>query len=235
MKIIRALLANRKAGFWRSLVLLVLIVAAVSVVFWAAGKVVAVSAATALGQTFESVANSHWAFPAVAAVFTAASFAGAPQFLLIALAVAAFGPVEGFIYSYLGTLISASVNFFVAWRLGAGWFASSRGATLASLSEFVGRNGFFSAMIVRIVPSAPFVVVNMGMGVAGVPYWSFLAGTAVGIIPKTAMIALFGKMIERARAGDADAILYLVTLVLAWLGIALIARWFLNRRARPAP
>ena len=44
-------------------------------------------------------------------MFIPASFIGAPQFVLIAACVVAFGPIEGFFYSWIATVISAAANF----------------------------------------------------------------------------------------------------------------------------
>ena len=231
MNKIRALFANRNAGALRSIILILLAVITASAFFWIASSLIGLDKNGALGQAFHTVANSYWALPIVIVTFTAASFAGTPQFLLIAVAVAAFGPARGFLFSYGATLISASVNFFIARYFGAEWLKRRSSATLKTLSDFVGRNGFYSAMIVRIAPSAPFVVVNMGMGMTSVPYLAFLAGTSVGIVPKTAIIALLGKIIERARAGEVDAIAYLAIAALGWIILALLARWLLHRRA----
>lgn len=231
----RRLYSSRNADTIRAVTLIVLAVLAVSAVFWTAGRLVGLDENGTLSETFKAAAASPWALPIVIMCFTAASFVGAPQFLLIALAVAAFGPVRGFVFSYVATLISASTNFLVARRFGARWLRRRRGATLKTLTEFVGRNGFYSALIVRIVPSAPFVVVNMGMGMTTMPYSAFLAGTGVGVVPKTALIALLGKIVQRARAGETDAILYLVLAAIVWIALAFLARWLLRRRTVSPP
>lgn len=228
----RALIANPNAGLVRSVLLIVLAIVLTSALFWIGGRIVGIDQNGALSQTFKAAQNSPWSLLIVIAAFTAASFVAAPQFLLIAICVAAFGPVRGFAFSFLATLISAAANFLVARLLGASWLSSRRPGTIKTVSEFVGRNGFFTSMIVRIVPSAPFVVVNMGLGLTSTPFLAFIAGTAVGIIPKTALIALLGKVVERAQAGDVGAIAYLAAAALTWVVLALGARWLLQRRSQ---
>jgi len=236
MNKLRMLLLNRNGDILRSLALITAGIIAASVVLWLASRLIGVDETGTLSQAFNSVANSPWAFLVVIAAFTAASFIGAPQFILIALCVAAFGPVRGFLFSYFATLISASVNFWAARAIGIGWLKrrgqSDRQSTLKTVSEMVGRNGFSTAMIVRIVPSAPFIVVNMGLGLTTIPYLAFLLGTAVGIIPKTALIALLGKVLERARSGETDAIIYLCLAGLGWVLLAVATKTLLNRRSK---
>jgi len=211
----------------RIAVLIVLAIVAVSTIFWVSAQSLGLQSDGSVGQLLRSLSNSWWALPATALVFVLASFVGAPQVVLIAMTVAAFGPAKGFLFAHLATLCSASTNFALARRFGAEWFQRRDFAQLQGLLDQVDRNGFLAAMIVRIVPSAPFVVVNGALGLTRIEYLSFLAGTAIGIIPKLALISLLGKVVERAIAGDAISILYLALAGIVWIGAALLARqWF---------
>ena len=58
--------------------------------------------------------------------------------------------------------------------------------------KLIGKNGFMASLIVRLVPSAPFIVVNMAAGVTPMKVRDFVAGTAIGIIPKIALTAFAG-------------------------------------------
>ncbi len=216
----------------RTVGIVLLILLAISAVFWASAKVIGLSDDGLLAQAFAAVVASWLAVPVVVAAFTAASFIGAPQFLLIAVTVAAFGPVYGLMLSYAATLVSASTNFWLARWLGAEWLARIGLDRVDTLISAISRNGFMAAMLVRVVPSGPFIVVNGALGISGTPYAAFLAGTAVGILPKTALIAVLGKVVERAIAGDATAMVYLISAALLWVALAVGARWGLQQRER---
>ena len=227
---LRAILRGRDAASLRNIGLLILSVVAVSVLFWVSANIIGLDENGILATTFRSFADSPWALPIVALGFTLASFIGAPQFLLIAVTVAAFGPLYGFIYSVLSTLVSASVNFLMARHLGADWLRKRGWQGIGSLTDLVGRNGFRASLLVRIIPSATFIVVNMGLGLTATPYTSFLGGTAIGVLPKTALIALLGKVVERAQSGDLQAIQYLVLAALSWVALAFMTQWIVRRR-----
>lgn len=191
-------------------------------------------------QWFEGVADSPWALPAVIAAFTALAFLGAPQFVLIAAAVVAFGPRQGALYSWVATMVAAAVTF------GLGRFAGARaarrfgGLAVDSVSRFVGRNGFLSSMAIRNVPSAPFIVVNMGLGMSHCRWTHFLAGTGIGIIPKIVLVAFAGKgvmeVLLRAKSWEAAGMAAIGAAV--WMLGMLAARRFVRRRessaARPS-
>ncbi len=176
-------------------------------------------------------ADSPWGLPATILVFVLAAFIGAPQFVLIAAAVVAFGPSRGFAYAWIATLVSASVNFWLGRSFGADMLKRYGGETANRLSQFVGRNGFFAAMLVRIVPSAPFIVVNVAAGVSHMRFLSFLAGTGVGVIPKTAFVAFAGSgLVELITGGDWRVAAALIAVAALWLGVMLYARHMLRRR-----
>lgn len=225
---LKAAWLNRKR--LKSLALAAGTLLAISALFWLSAKVIGLDENGVLSQTLQSVADSNWALPVVAAAFSLASLIGAPQFLLIAVTVAVFGPLLGFVYCIAATLVSASFNFYLARLVGAGWLKRRGWTGVDQAMALVGRNGFLASLLVRVVPSAPFIVVNMGLGLSHTPYPAFLAGTAIGILPKTALIALLGKVVERAQQGEMTAILYLSLAAAIWIIAAFLGKWALQRR-----
>lgn len=183
---------------------------------------------------FASASSEWYAMPATIVIFTVLAFVGAPQFALIAAAVFAFGPVLGFIFSWIATLFSASLNFWLGRYLGADTVRRYGGQTVNRISAFVGRNGFWASLIVRIVPSAPFIVVNMAAGVSRMSFFAFIAGAGIGIIPKTAVIAFFGGSLMALFAGGGwEAWVALGAAAIAWVGFMLFARRLLRSETGP--
>jgi uncharacterized membrane protein YdjX (TVP38/TMEM64 family) len=176
-------------------------------------------------QWLHANAESPWGLPATILMFTLASFVGAPQTLLIAGAVVAFGPTRGAAYAWLATMVSAAVNFQLARVMGATALRRYGGEAVNRISRMVGRSGFWSSLVVRVVPSAPFIVVNMAAGVSHMPLSSFIAGTALGIVPKIALVAFFGgSIISLAKDGDLTLVLTLAGVALGWLIAVVWAR-----------
>ena len=111
---------------------------------------------------------------------------------MIAAAVVAFGPFAGAAYSWIGTMVSALVGFYLGRAAGARVLERFSGDGVKRFTRLVGQNGFLASLIVRLVPSAPFIVVNMAAGVTPMRLRDFAAGTALGIIPKIALTAFAG-------------------------------------------
>lgn len=139
------------------------------------------------------LSGKPWVWPAVIALFVVMSTMGVPQFVLIAGAVLAFGAMQGALMSWAGTMVSAGLQYGLARWVGAEPLQKLGGNLFRRMTDFVGRYGFWSAALVRLIPSGPFVLVNLAIGVSGVRLFSFLAGTGMGIVPKILAIALFGE------------------------------------------
>lgn len=178
-----------------------------------------------------TAAHGPWALPAAVACFAALAFIGVPQFVLIAAAAAAFGAWRGAIYSWVGTMVSALIGFWLgrAWG-GASLPAQGQGA-IGRFMTLVARNGFLASLVIRLVPFAPFVVVNMAAGVTAIGLMDFVAGTAIGIVPKIGLTALAGGSLNRLLSGEGGA-LTIGLLVLAgalWFLVSVAARRWMKR------
>ncbi len=180
-----------------------------------------------------AAAQGPWALPVAVAVaaFAALAFLGVPQIVLIAGAVVAFGPVTGMAYSWIGTLVSSLVGFGLGRAFGARVLQHFAGERINRFVDLIGRNGFFASMIVRLVPSAPFIVVNMAAGVTTMRFWAFAMGTGIGIIPKIALTAFAGSAALHAiQDGGGKHLLTLIAVVTIWIAAGCGARLWLKAR-----
>ncbi|MHB8529246.1 MAG: TVP38/TMEM64 family protein [Caulobacteraceae bacterium] len=177
------------------------------------------------------LARGPLALPAVIAAFAAMAFAGVPQVALIAAAVAVFGPWLGGLYSWLGTMISALVGFWlgrVTVAPSAGWKLGRRTERLMAL---IARNGFIASLLVRLAPFAPFVLINMTAGASSMRTAAFAAGTAIGIVPKIVLTAAAGRLAAGLLSGGALVpVVFFVLALGGWIGASLLARRWLGGR-----
>lgn len=174
--------------------------------------------------------DSPWGIFIVIAVFTLSAYIGAPQFVLIAACVVAFGPWLGFLYSWVATIVSGAATFYTGRLIGAETFNRIGGGHLGRLSNYIGRNAFSASFIVRNVPSAPFIIVNMAFGVSKAPFTGFMLGLALGSIPKTALVALFGNVFTRMTEGaDWKGTLLIAAIGLVWLGLVVLTRHLIGK------
>lgn len=189
---------------------------------------------TFINNALGEARRTPFALPVTIAVFSTMSFVGAPQILLIGACVIAFGPEQGFWLSWIATIISGAVNY-AAGRLSRAAAQKHLGAN-GRFTTFIGKNGFLASLAIRLVPSAPFVVVNMAFGAARVGFAVFLGGLAIGVLPKTALIAFAGESVMNVLRGDlASAAFMAVAAIAAWLIVMALVHRFVRRHRDTAP
>lgn len=166
-----------------------------------------------------------WGALALIAIFCVAAFLGAPQFGLIAMAVAVFGPWQGAGYSWIATMVSGALTFWIGRFAGEDTFRKYAGNMANRMSVFIGRNAFLASAIVRNVPTGPFLVVNMAFGISRANFLHYWAGMGVGVIPKIALVAFAGQSIMAAIGGSPlIAIAAAVGAGGVWIALMLYAR-----------
>lgn len=228
-------LSNLDARAWRSLAVSFLLFGGVGGVFVFGAAALGLNGAASVERWMGAGVSGPWALPLAVGSFAGLAFLGVPQFVLIAAAVVAFGPWAGFAYSWVGTLVSSLVGFWLGRRFGARMLREYGGEGVRRFTALVGRNGLWASLVVRLVPSAPFIVVNMAAGVTPMRAWAFALGTGVGIVPKIALTAFAGNAVIRGLNGQGGGHwLTLALVATVWIGAALVARAWLRRRESAA-
>jgi uncharacterized membrane protein YdjX (TVP38/TMEM64 family) len=227
-------LSDMDAKAWRTLFVSFLLFGGVGLIFVFGAQVLGFGGQAAV-ERWMGAASGPMALPIAVAAFAILAFIGVPQFMLIAAAVVAFGGWAGFAYSWIGTMASSLVGFYLGRVAGGRALERFSGAGVKRFMDHVGKNGFLASLIVRLVPSAPFIVVNMAAGVTPMRVFDFALGTAIGIVPKIALTAFAGNSIARAlRGGFGRDLLWLVAVVAAWIAVGWAARlWLRSRDAAP--
>jgi uncharacterized membrane protein YdjX (TVP38/TMEM64 family) len=231
MRRLLSFLVNMDARAWRTLFVSFVLFGGVGLVFLFGAQVLGFGGEATV-ERWLGAAHGPWSLPAAVAAFALLAFIGAPQFMLIAAAVVAFGPWTGFAYSWIGTMVSALVGFYVGRAAGARALRTVSGESMQRFMAMVGRNGFLASLVVRLVPSAPFIVVNMAAGVTPMRVLDFTAGTAMGIVPKIALTAFAGASIARLlKGGEGRQMAWLALILCVWISLGWLARrWLASRR-----
>lgn len=228
-------LTNMDAQAWRALLVSFVLFGGVGLVFVFGAQILGMDGEAAV-EGWLGAASGPWALPAAVLAFAALAFVGVPQFMLIAAAVVVFGAWAGIAYSWIGAMTSAVIGFYLGRIAGARTLKTFSGEGLRQFIELVGRNGFFASLIVRLVPSAPFIVVNMAAGVTPMRVRDFAFGTGLGIVPKIVLTAFAGNSIVQMLRGQGGVghVVVLGGIAALWLVIGWYARKWLKAREAAA-
>jgi len=181
----------------------------------------------------DGFADSPWGLAAVIGLFVVLAFAGAPQLMLIAAAVAVFGPVRGATYSWVATMISAGLGFGLGRLMAAHRWVTGADPAVRVWMTRIGRHGVAASLLIRLVPLAPFALINMVAGATPMGLTEFLVGTGLGSTPKIAITALGAEGLKLAAGGAGPSAWVLVgTSILAWAALGWLARAWVRRSRR---
>ncbi|MEM8987835.1 MAG: VTT domain-containing protein [Pseudomonadota bacterium] len=187
----------------------------------------------AVENLMATVAESPLAVIGVIAIYVLLALTGFPQFLLIGATVYAFGHIQGAFYAWIATMVSATFTFTLGYVFGGRFIKRMDTGRLVALSQFLGRHGIFASGVVRVVPSAPFIVVNMAAGASHISIFKFWIGTGIGIIPKIIAVALVGgSMFEFLASRDPRDLVIVAVIVPVWVAfLILVRRLYVKMRA----
>lgn len=184
-----------------------------------------------LSPWFDSVRASPWAPFAAIFGYTLLASLGTPQIVLITAIVAAFGPWFGLLYSWTGKLLACCLGFAVGRAYGARLIARHANARLTEIMEQLARRGFLFSALIRMVPTVPSVLVNIAAGATPIRFWDFFFGTALGSVPKMALLAFGGHAAMVAvRNNSGWAWLALGLALVLWVALTLAARNWMKPR-----
>jgi uncharacterized membrane protein YdjX (TVP38/TMEM64 family) len=230
-----AFFTNMDAKAWRSLAISFVLFGGVGCVFLLGAPALGLNGPAGV-KHWLTLAQGPWALPAAVAAFAVLAFLGAPQVVLIAAAAVVFGPWVGSAYSWIGTFVSALIGFELGKAFGGRMIRDLHSPGVDRFMALIGRNGLMASLIIRLVPAAPFIVVNMAAGVARVRRRDFAIGTAIGIVPKILLTAFAGGTVVSAFHGGGWVQFALLGLAVAiWVGSAWLARRWLRSREAAVP
>jgi uncharacterized membrane protein YdjX (TVP38/TMEM64 family) len=223
---------NMDARAWRAVAISVAMVVVVAVILVIGRLYYGAEIEAFIDSTLGEARRARWGLPATILVFVLTAYVGAPQIVLIGACVVAFGPEQGFWFAWIATICSGATTYFTGRVASAETQKRFGGATGGRFTRFMGKNGFLASLIVRFVPTAPFVVVNMAFGAARVGFFAFIAGLALGVLPKTAIVAFAGDGIMDALEGKlGSAALMGALAIVLWIVVVVIVRRWLRPSA----
>jgi len=187
----------------------------------------------AMAALLGAIAESPWAPVAVVAVFVIGGLIGFPVTVLIAATALSFGAWPGLAYAAIGSLASASITYALGSWLGTKPLRRFLGPRLNRIRRAITRQGILAMTTIRLVPVAPYTVVNLVAGALGISFRDYLIGTILGLTPGLLAMTLLGDRILRVVQNPSLLhIAILVALVIAWIGLFFGLQVLISHRGR---
>lgn len=175
--------------------------------------------------------GAPWTGPLIVTLYVVGCQVMVPVHLLHAVAGLAMGPREGMLYAGFGTMASAVVSYGIGWAVGRDVLRRRLGQRITRLSERAGDAGLRGALLLRLLPGAPFGLANMVFGASHVSFPIFLVATAVVMLPSLIVLAFLGDRLAMVWQNPsrqnllALAAAVALALVIAAVGHRVVAWW----------
>ncbi|MFW5693835.1 MAG: VTT domain-containing protein [Alkalispirochaeta sp.] len=177
-------------------------------------------------EILQRIADINSRYPIVGVLLTIASFwLTMLVFVTIVVPIVFFsalhGPVLGMVYSTVGIFSGAFIFYAIGRALHtASWPDRYHAVRLAK--EQLARikpYGLWAVAISRMVPSGPFLVVNLVTGLLGFSPVQFFAGSAVGLLPGIVAFSVFGEVVRNVFTDPSImSTIWFVVFVVAYSG-----------------
>ena len=128
-------------------------------------------------------------------IYIAATVFALPGSVLTISGGLLFGTWWGTLINWLSASLGAMISFLIARYLGrdaVSKILKSKG-TLHGLDEKIGNSGFYSVLLLRLVPLFPFNGLNFGLGLTKVSFWDYTCATLLGMLPGTFVYTSLGS------------------------------------------
>jgi phosphatidylserine/phosphatidylglycerophosphate/cardiolipin synthase-like enzyme/uncharacterized membrane protein YdjX (TVP38/TMEM64 family) len=165
-------------------------------------------------------AGGSWGPAFSVGLFLLLGFVAFPVNVLILGTAAAFGTWPGLAYAAVGAMVSAAATYGLGRKLGPNLLRRVLGPRISRVSQAVNRNGILAVTTIRLLPVAPFTLVNLVAGAMRIRFLDYMVGTALGLLPGIALLSLVGEGLSRILENPTPRNIGMLVLVLAvWAGV----------------
>lgn len=137
---------------------------------------------------------------AYVAIYVAATLVGVPGTPFTLIAPLLFGARSAIVVMVVASALSAAAAFLIARYLARDLFEErlSGGDGFRRVSALVENHDWMVIPLLRILPVAPFAVVNYGFGLTGIAFWRYLGWSLLAMVPMNALLVLGADLGYRA-------------------------------------
>ena len=180
----------------------------------------------------QSFRAASWAPFAMFAAYLVAGLIAFPLTVLVAATGLVFGPWTGSAIALAGSFGSAALGFGVGHLVGRDFIRRYAGRRADRLSRRLANRGVLATIVVRVVPVAPFAVVNMLAGSSRLRFRDYALGTIIGMTPGLLlMVAFVDSAVEAVRRPS----IVTVSIVVLVAALIIAASSFLSNRLGRSP
>jgi uncharacterized membrane protein YdjX (TVP38/TMEM64 family) len=165
-----------------------------------------------------------WAGPLYVIAYTVIATLGLPITVLSVVGGALFGAMRGVVLAWIGAMSGTLAAYFLARSIGHDYVRRFLGRHHL-LGQLQKRSDVWALVRLRVLPVAPFAVLDYVAGLVGLPLRILLLATAIGVLPSVVAYGYAGSelMTGLEQAGHARLRAFSVAGVVTFVMICISA------------
>jgi uncharacterized membrane protein YdjX (TVP38/TMEM64 family) len=171
--------------------------------------------------------HNPWAGPLYVVAYAVIATLGLPITVLSVVGGALFGTIRGVALAWTGAMIGTVSAYFLARSIGQGTVRRFLGRHHL-LDRLKKRSDFWALFRLRVLPVAPFAVLDYLAGLVGVSLRALLLATAIGVLPQVVAYSYAGAELltglEQAGQTRLRAFWIAGAVTLLMIGLSLVPR-----------
>jgi phospholipase D1/2 len=168
-------------------------------------------------------------------LFALAASLAVPLTLLVVTEALMFGSPLGFAYALAGAELSALFSYMLGHSMGRDLVQRYAGKRLNRISKKLSERGVLTIITLRIVPVAPFAVINLVAGASRIRVRDFALGSLIGLLPSVGAVALFADSVVRSlRHPDGSNLAWLLAVLVIIVAMIFGLRKWLSGKSQNA-
>lgn len=175
-----------------------------------------------------AVGDRWWAPIAFILLYTLFNVLLFPATALTLTAGIVWGWVAGGFWVLAASTVASLAPYLIA-RSGSAWIEAKLRTRAGNLYEKLQSEGFMTLLLLRLVPLAPYNVLNYAAGLAGIRLRDYLLATFIGTIPGIFIFTYLADSIARGVVSGTDAFVRILIAGVLLGSLALLTRMFAAR------
>jgi phosphatidylserine/phosphatidylglycerophosphate/cardiolipin synthase-like enzyme/uncharacterized membrane protein YdjX (TVP38/TMEM64 family) len=186
--------------------------------------------AKTIAALFADVRNTVWAIPLGILAYALGTLAFLPHIVMTTAAVIIFPPVEAIFVAITGSLLNCTISYVLGMTLGKESLNALFGKYSDKIHYYADKGGLLGLTTLRLVPVAPFTVVNLILGMIKVPYSTMMLSTFLALLPGTMIFAFIGKAaLDLFENPEPEKWVITITGVAAWIALIWFTHYLTSR------
>jgi phospholipase D1/2 len=186
-----------------------------------------------IASWLQRIRASVWSPAIVIGAFVIGGLIVFPLTLLITATAVVFPPWAAILLSLAGALTNALVLYAIGRKAMRETMRHAFAAYVEKLRQRLDRSGIVAVATIRMVPIAPFTLVNLAAGAIDLRLRDYVLGTLLGVLPGTLALTAFGHQLRAIiEKPTLENIAILCGVIIVWIALSLALQRAVGRRAR---